>query len=437
MEILTVKKSRGLNGEVKVPGDKSISHRALMFGAISTGITEIEGLSPGRDCFSTVKCLRNLGADISLNRKGTGVVIRGAGLRGLKRPHGTLWAGNSGTTIRLLAGILAGQHFEVILDGDESLRRRPMDRIAIPLSNMGARVSGRGPSQLLPLYIKGGSLSPVEYNLPVASAQVKSCIILASLYARGASSIIEPVPTRNHTELMLKYFGGSIDVEGNRITVYPGSKLEGRSIKVPGDISSAAFIMVAASIVPQSRAVIRDVGINPTRTGIIEVLREMGANIEITNQRAFGMEPVADIQVEYAPLKGVVVRGDKIPRLIDEIPVLAVAASTARGTTIIRDARELRVKESDRIKALATQLGRMGAKVVELEDGMIIEGIEELKGGEVDSSGDHRIAMALAVAGMVSRYETRVKGFEWVDVSYPEFVPALRHLGANISLSFQ
>lgn len=432
MNVLTVKKSPGLRGEITVPGDKSITHRALMFGAIAEGLTEIEGFLPAQDCFSTMECLRQLGVTISIEDKGTKAVIKGVGLNGLKKPITSLNAGNSATTMRLLSGILAGQGFDVMVDGDETLRRRPMGRIVIPLREMGVAVSGSGVREFPPLYLKGGDVQPIDYILPVASAQVKSCLILASLYADRSSRIIEPVPCRNHTELMLEYFGGNIKKKKREINIFPVKSLEGKKVKVPGDIFSAAFLMVAAMITPHSELIIKNVGINPTRDGIIEILKKMGGNIDVINKRYLCMEPVADIMVQSSNLRGVKIHGDIIPRLIDELPVIAVAASVAEGTTVIKDAKELRIKESDRIRAIAANLFKMGARVREQEDGMIIDGIKELKGTDINSRGDHRIAMAMAVAGLAARGDTKIKEFCCANVSYPKFAHALSRIGADI-----
>ncbi len=416
-----------LSGELTVPGDKSITHRAILLGALARGVTEIRGFLDAEDCWSTVNCLRALGVKITL--KGRRLFVEGRNKKMLE-PAGRLDAGNSGTTARLLMGILAGQEFRVTLTGDRSLQKRPMQRIIEPLQQMGAHFEEHDGT--LPLSISGGKLEPISFKSPRASAQVKSAVLLAGLFADGSTVVEEPYPSRNHTELMLSRFGAGIGIDGNRITVQGGSVLKGGQVRVPGDISAAAFLMVAAIITPGSELLLKNVGINPTRSGVIDALLEMGASIELMQEKYWGREPVADIMVKGgSDLKGVKIGGEMIPRLIDEIPVLAVAAALAEGKTVISDASELRVKESDRISALAGELKKMGALIEETEDGLVIEGREKLQGAEVQGSGDHRIAMALAVAGLAAEGETAVNRAEVINISFPGFMQSLRSLIAN------
>lgn len=421
--IIIISPPAKFSGELAVPGDKSISHRAAVIGALAQGTTEVEGFLEAGDCLSTVCCLKALGVDLDF-RQGK-LVIRGLG-PALQQPGQVLDAGNSGTTARLLLGVLAGQPFTASLTGDESLRARPMGRVVEPLRLMGAFVDGDG--LRLPLTIRGGKLSPLEYKMPVASAQVKSALLLAGLYAGGVTVIEEPHPSRNHSELMLAQFGASIEVQDNRVSVSGSPVLKGRPVKVPGDISAAAFFLVAASIIPGAEVTLRGVGVNPTRSGIIDLLREMGADIRVGNPRFWGGEPVADLHVTGgAPLRGIDVGGALIPRVIDEIPVLAVAAAAASGVTAIRDAGELRVKESDRIVSMAREISKLGVKVNELPDGLRIEG-GPLRGSAVESHGDHRVAMALAVAGLAAPGETAVRNAEVINISFPGFMSHLRRL---------
>lgn len=433
---MTIKGCRSLRGQITVPGDKSISHRAVMLGAIAEGVTEIEGFLMAGDCLSTIDCFRKLGIDIqimgeddghdSLNSQEVHVKVSGKGLHGLKKPDGPLYVGNSGTTIRLLSGILAGQAFEAEITGDESIRRRPMKRIIEPLRLMGADIKGTPGDGRAPLKIKGGRLKAIEYKLPVASAQVKSCLLLAGLYADGTTSIKEPAKSRDHMEIMMEAFGVDISRENNIIRLNPCRHLQSQKIMVPGDLSSAAFFMVGASILPDSEIVIKNVGINPTRAGIIDALKNMGARIEIINESIKSGEPVADIMVKSGGLKGITIGGNMIPRLIDEIPILVVAAAFAEGTTVIKDAGELKAKESNRIVAMVEGLSGLGARIKETEDGMIIEGPNKLKGGRVKSFGDHRIAMALAIAALGAEGETTLEGTDCVSISYPDFFSALK-----------
>ena len=419
-----------LQGRIRVPGDKSISHRALMLGAIAEGETQIQGLLLGEDPRSTAACFRALGAEISdLNTEL--VTVKGIGLGNFQEPINVLDAGNSGTTMRLMLGLLAshpGRFFTVT--GDSSLRSRPMSRVVKPLQQMGAQIWGRKGNTLAPLAIQGQALQPIHYHSPIASAQVKSCILLAGLNTEGQTTVTEPALSRDHSERMLRAYGAelSIDPDTNSVTITGGAKLYGQTVIVPGDISSAAFWLVAGAIVPGSDLVVENVGVNPTRTGILEALELMGADIQLENQREVAGEPVADIRVRSGGLKSCTIAGDIIPRLIDEIPILAVAAAFAEGTTIIRDAEELRVKESDRITVMAQQLNKMGAKITELPDGMEITGGTPLVGAEVDSHTDHRIAMSLAIAALNAIGTTTIHRAEAAAISYPNFTNTLREI---------
>jgi len=424
---LIVQQANRLRGRVKVPGDKSISHRAVMFGGIARGITEIENFLTGEDCLSTVRCFKAMGIEVEETGP-TSMRVHGRGLDGLEEPAEVLDAGNSGTTMRLLMGILAGQPFFAALTGDSSIRRRPMGRVAEPLRRMGAEIWGRQQGRLAPLAIKGGNLKAMEYMSPVASAQVKSAILLAGLYADGTTVVEEPEKSRDHTERMLGYFGAQVKVDGNRVSILGKPELTGKKVVVPGDISSAAFFLVAGSIVPDSEITLLDVGINPTRDGIIEVLRKMGADIQVLNRREVNGEPVADLVVRSSDLRGTEVGGAAIPRLIDEIPALAVAAAVASGETVIRDAEELKVKESNRIATVVKELSRFGVDIDELPDGMRVKGGRVLTGAVCESYHDHRIAMAMAVAGLVARGETVIKDAESVDISFPGFADVLTSL---------
>ncbi len=424
---LLIKPRDKIKGELHVPGDKSISHRSVILGALAEGTTEVQGFLHGEDSYRTVNCFRKMGVSIDIERGK--VIIEGKGLHGLQEPEDVLDAGNSGTTARLLLGILAGNPFYSVITGDSSLRSRPMGRVVEPLSKMAATFYGRKGSALLPLSVLGGDLEAIEYNSPVASAQIKSAILLAGLYARGVTSVTEPQLSRDHTERMLKHFGIKVNRKEKRVEVKGLPKMTGKKIEVPGDFSSAAFFIVAASILPGSSLKIYNVGINPTRTGLLDVLLEMGADICLENERIINEEPVADIRVESARLKGTGIGGELIPRLIDEIPVLAVAAAVAEGKTVIKDAAELKVKESDRISAVVQELEKMEAQIEGMPDGMVIHGRRELKGAVCHSQGDHRIAMAMAVAGLAARGETRITGSECINISFPGFDKALEELG--------
>ena len=409
----------GLRGTVTVPGDKSISHRAVLFGSIAKGITRVEGFLQGADCLSTISCFRRLGIDIE-NEAGI-VTVHGKGLHGLQAPTEVLDCGNSGTTTRLISGILSGQKFPVTLTGDASIQKRPMGRIIKPLTQMGAQITSERGDGCAPLHIQGGSLHGIHYQSPVASAQVKSAILLAGLYAKGETAVTEPTLSRNHTELMLKGFGADISSSGTTASIRPVSELHGQGITVPGDISSAAYFLAAGSLIPNSEILIQNVGINPTRAGIITVCNAMGADLTLLNEHVVSGEPVADLLIRTSQLKATTIEGAIIPTLIDELPVIALMACFAEGTTIIRDAAELKVKESDRIQVMVDNLTAMGAHVEGTDDGMIIEGGHPLHGAVVDSHLDHRIAMTFAIAGKLASGETEITGAECVNISYPTY----------------
>ena len=419
-----------LRGTLTVSGDKSISHRAVMLGSLATGTTEIEGFLPGEDCLSTIRCFRSMGVQIEQN--GSSVKVFGRGLRELTAPAGILDCGNSGTTTRLLSGVLAAQHFNSVLSGDASIQRRPMKRIMIPLRAMGADITSVSGNDCAPLSVHGKQLYGIHFNSPIASAQVKSAVLLAGLYASGQTTVTEPALSRDHTERMLRSFGAKV-LTGNfedrpSVTVTETQNLYGTEISVPGDISSAAFFLVGASIVPGSEVVLRNVGINPTRDGVISALRAMGAKIEVLDVRNEDSEPAADLLVRYAPLHGTEIGGELIPRLIDELPVLAAAAAVAEGRTVIRDAAELKVKESNRIRTMAEGLSRLGATVEETEDGLIIDGGAALHGGAVESYSDHRIAMSFAILSLVTDGEVRISDPDCVNISAPTFYEDLKSL---------
>ena len=415
----------GLNGKIKIPGDKSISHRAVMFGSLAKGDTKITGFLKGDDCMSTISCFKKLGIDIEVNDDN--VIVHGKGLNGLNAPKETLDVGNSGTTIRLISGILAAQGFDSTLNGDASIQKRPMNRVIKPLSQMGADIESTNDGYA-PLTIHGKKLKSMEYTMPVASAQVKSSILLASLFAEGTTTIIEPVASRDHTEIMLNYFGANIKNENGVITSTPVKELYGKNLEVPGDISSAAFFMVAGLVVPNSHIIIENVGINPTRTGIIDALKAMGGYVEIINERKSGGELVGDIEVKTSSLNATTLEGSIIPRMIDEIPVFTVAALCAEGTTVVKDATELKVKESNRIATMSQELGKMGVVIEETNDGMIIKGNQKLKGAEVYSHLDHRVAMSCAIAGLIAEGETTIIDADCVGISFPNFYNLLNNL---------
>lgn len=421
----------GLKGTLTVPGDKSISHRAIMFGSLAEGTTTIHGFLKGADCLSTIDCFRKMG--ISIEEKEDTIYVHGKGLHGLHKPEETLDVGNSGTTTRLISGILAGQNFDTVLSGDASLNSRPMGRIMKPLSMMSADITSIHDTGCAPLSIKGRSLNAIHYDSPVASAQVKSCVLLAGLYANGKTSVTEPALSRDHTERMLRSFGANIVSDKNTCTITPPETLHGQHIGVPGDISSAAFFIVAALITPNSEITINNVGINDTRAGILKVCQDMGADITLLNAREEGGEPVADLLVKTSSLRGTIVEGDIIPALIDELPVIALMACFAKGQTIIKDAHELRVKESDRIAIMTENLGAMGADIIDTDDGFIINSrsdntIPTLHGASINCSMDHRIAMTFAVAGLNADGETIITDSDCVDVSYPGFFTQLEQL---------
>ena len=419
-------KVNSLKGEVSIPGDKSISHRAVMFGSLAEGTTEVTNFLQGADCLSTIFCFRKLG--IEIENTSQRILIHGKGLHGLTEPSDTLDTGNSGTTTRLISGILAGQRFTTILNGDASIQKRPMKRIMTPLSMMGADITSLKGNDCAPLRICGGQLHGIAYTSPVASAQVKSCILLAGLYADAPTSVTEPVLSRNHTELMLAGFGAHVTSSGTTATIEPEPDLNGMKIEVPGDISSAAYFLAAGLMIPNSEIMIKNVGINPTRDGILRVAKEMGGNITILNEKTSGGEPTCDLLVRSSSLKGVTIGGEIIPTLIDEIPMIAVMACFAEGITTIKDAQELKVKESNRIDTVVTNLKAMGAHIEATDDGMIIEGGYPLHGAVIDSHLDHRIAMSFAIGALGADGETRIEGADCVKISYPEFYQTLEKL---------
>lgn len=439
MGSLKINPTSGLIGEITVPGDKSISHRAIMLGALANGETVVHGFLNSADCIATAECFRNLGIEIehrTLNlEQGTQALIRGKGLRGLTKSTKTLDVGNSGTTIRLMSGILAAQSFETEITGDLSIQKRPMKRVVDPLTLMGAKIEG----QFAPLKISGENLHGIKYELPMASAQVKSAILLAGLYTKGKTIVIEKIPSRDHTERMLSYFGLSLKRFGGEISIEGGVEFDGREIFVPGDISSAAYFLVAGILAPNSNILIRNVGTNPTRTGILEVLHRMGAEVEVLNEELLSGEPRANLEirnskVEIGKLVGIEIGGELIPRIIDEIPIIAVLATQAIGDTIIKDAKELRVKESDRIKTVISELTKMGAKIDELPDGMVIHGGTKLHGATIDSHGDHRIAMSCAVAGLIAEGQTIIENTECIETSFPEFEKLIAKISKSTSV---
>ncbi|MGL5650184.1 MAG: 3-phosphoshikimate 1-carboxyvinyltransferase [Paraclostridium sp.] len=417
-----------LKGTVELIGDKSISHRAIMFSSIAKGTTRIKNFLMGQDCLSTIDCFRKMGVDIDINDKE--VIVNGVGLRGLKKPNEILDVGNSGTTIRLMMGILAGNEFETTVIGDESIGKRPMKRVTDPLRLMGCRIKGNDDANFTPITIYGGNLNGIEYKMPVASAQVKSSIILASLYADSSSTIIEKSKSRNHTEIMLKSFGADIKSNNLTIDVKPVSELFSvEKINIAGDISSAAFIIAAASVVEGSEVLIKNVGLNETRTGIIDVLEAMNGNFEIIDKRVESGEVVGDLIVRYSDkLIGTTIDSNLIPRLIDEIPVIAILATQANGTTVIKDAKELKVKESNRIKAVVDNLKNMGAEIEELEDGMAIKGKTKLKGANIKTFNDHRIAMAFSVASLISEGKLQLDNTACIDISFPGYFDLINNL---------
>lgn len=428
MSVRTIAPTRGLKGEVTIPGDKSISHRSIMLGSIALGTTEITHFLEGADCLSTIDCFRKMGVEIE--RKPSSILVHGKGLRGLTAPASTLNVGNSGTTARLISGILSGQNFATTLSGDDSLNSRPMKRIMTPLNTMGAHIRSLNDNGCAPLHIRPGALHGIHYQSPVASAQVKSAVLLAGLYADSPTSVTEPALSRNHTELMLQGFGAyvatDLHTDGTATAhVEPCKELYGQQICVPGDISSAAYFIAAALLVPGSELLVKNVGTNFTRAGFLKVCKAMGADIETVSQTIEGGESRADLLVRYSHLKGTVIEGDIIPTLIDEIPMIAIMAAFADGQTVIRDAAELKVKETNRIDTVTAGLKAMGADITPTDDGMIIEGTGHLNGASIQSYLDHRIAMAFSVAGLASDGETQIVDSQCVDVSYPEFYATL------------
>lgn len=423
---MKITKVNGLKGEITIPGDKSISHRSIMLGALANGTTTVKGFLMGEDCLSTIDCFRKLGIEIDVTDEL--VTIHGKGLHGLTKPDCELYTGNSGTTTRIISGILAGQDFECSLNGDESIQKRPMKRIMEPLSKMGANIESVKDNGCAPLRITGSKLHGMDYTSKVASAQVKSAILFAGLYADSPTSVSEPTVSRNHTELMMEYFGGKLDIDGTKVTIKPGVEFEGRDIEVPGDISSAAFFIVAGLITPNSEILIKNVGINPTRDGIIKVCQSMGGDITLLNEANKSGELTADILVKTSKLHGTTIEGEIIPTLIDELPVIAVMASFAEGQTVIKDAAELRVKESDRIELMVNNLSNMGVDVIGTCDGMIINGGKPLTGTTVTCAMDHRIAMSMAIAGINAENETSIPEYSCVNVSYPGFFDSINSL---------
>lgn len=420
---MVIQKIKKAVGQIKVPGDKSISHRAVMLGSLASGVTEISGFLKGADCLSTIDCFRKMGIDIDIN--GENVTVHGNGLRGLKKPDEMLYTGNSGTTTRLLCGILAGQNFDTSITGDASIQKRPMGRVVKPLSMMGAKIE----NEHCPLYITGTKLHGIDYKMPVASAQVKTAIILAGLYADGETVIHEIEKSRDHTELMLSAMGADLTVDNLDITVKPTNDLTAVNVDVPGDISSAAFFLVLGAIMPNSQITVTNVGINPTRTGIIDVLKDMGADITLENVHTSAGETVADITVRSSSLKGTTVGGDIIPRLIDELPIIAVAAVFADGQTVIKDAQELKVKETNRIRAIVDEFNKCGIDITETDDGMIINGGKSIHGADFKTYGDHRMAMSLTVLAQLADGESTLDDSDCACVSYPTFFDDFYKLG--------
>lgn len=418
-----------LRGELEIPGDKSISHRSIMFGSLAKGTTEVTHFLQGADCLSTISCFQKLG--IEIENKTDKILIHGKGLHGLSAPTEILDCGNSGTTTRLISGILSGQSFTSTLTGDASIQKRPMKRIMDPLRQMGADITSIHDNNCAPLAIKGSNLQGIHYHSPIASAQVKSAILLAGLYAEGETRVTEPYISRNHSEIMLSHFGANVRTEGTTAILLPNPFLEGQKIAVPGDISSAAYFIAAGLLVPGSEILLKNVGINPTRDGILRVAKEMGGNIELLNANTDNGEPTADILVKFSALHGITIGGEIIPTLIDEIPIIAIMAAFAKGTTIIKDAAELKVKESNRIQVMVDNLKAMGADIESTEDGMIIHGGKDLHGAIVDSHMDHRIAMSFAIASLLADGHMTILDKNCVDISFPTFYQDLNCLAGN------
>ncbi|MGG3574991.1 3-phosphoshikimate 1-carboxyvinyltransferase [Bacillus gobiensis] len=417
---MKISKVDQLSGEIQIPGDKSISHRSVMFGALAEGKTTIRNFLEGADCLSTISCFKKMG--VSIERDGETVNVYGQGIDQLQEPVEVLDTGNSGTTTRLILGILAGRGFHSTVTGDESIAKRPMKRVTVPLREMGASIDGRNGGDFTPISVRGGQLKAIQYTSPVASAQVKSAILLAGLQASGTTSVTEPHKSRDHTERMLTMFGAEVETNGMAVSVQGGQKLKGTDVFVPGDISSAAFFLVAGAIVPNSRIVLKNVGLNPTRTGIIDALKKMNVELTIIENQSDSPEPFGDLIIETSSLKAAEISGDLIPRLIDEIPILALLATQAEGTTIIKDAAELKVKETNRIDTVVSELKKLGASIEPTEDGMIIHGKTTLKGGaNVSSHGDHRIGMMLGIAGLICEEAINIENTDAIEVSYPNF----------------
>nr|WP_279325922.1 3-phosphoshikimate 1-carboxyvinyltransferase [Bacillus sp. FJAT-47783] len=426
LDIVKLSKQQSLRGEIQVPGDKSISHRAVMFGAIANGKTKIENFLTGEDCLSTISCFQKLGVDIM--QEGDSVIVHGRGFEGLQEPKHILDVGNSGTTTRLMLGILAGLPFHCAIIGDDSIAKRPMDRVTVPLRKMGAKIDGREHGRYTPLSLRGGGLSAIHYSSPVASAQVKSAILLAGIQAEGVTTVEEPYKSRDHTERMLQAFGVDIEVSDTSVSIHGGQALKATDVYVPGDISSAAFFLVAAAIVPNSSITLKNVGVNPTRAGIIEVMKNMRASIFI-EEKGYHSEPLADLTVQTSQLVGTEISGEMIPKLIDEIPIIALLATQADGQTVIKDAEELKVKETNRIDTVVGELRKLGANIEATDDGMIIHGRTPLKGGvKVSSHGDHRIGMMLGIASLICEESIELENFEAINVSYPLFFDHLKRL---------
>ena len=419
---IKIKPVKKIAGDVTVPGDKSISHRALMIGAITMGSTKIKGLPDSDDCNYTAKAFRDMG--INIIEKGDVTIVEGKGLRGLKKPGNPIYVGNSGTTMRILSGILAGQDFESTLTGDIGISTRPMRRVVEPLSMMGAKISAKD-GEYPPLTIAGGKVRPIIYKNSIASAQIKSAILFAGLYSKGTTKVMEPVKSRDHTERMLKYFGAKIKIEGKCVSVSGGKELRARAFEIPGDISSASFFMIAAILLKGSRIKIRNVSVNPTRAGILKTLSMMGADVKVVNKKANGPEPAADIIVKYSRTRGITITRDMVPSIIDELPVIFVLASLSKGVTKIEGLQELRVKETDRIESMRHGLKAMGADFRVEGDSVVIDGIERLKGASLKSFGDHRTCMALAIAALTAEDDSDIKGAESVSKSFPSFFDLL------------
>lgn len=423
----TVEPASTISGTILVPGDKSISHRAIMIGSIAHGTTQIEGFLNGEDCLSTVRVFRQLGVEIERTGE-TAFTVKGRRPYGLQEPKGILDVGNSGTTIRLMSGILSGQLFHSVVTGDDSIIKRPMRRIIEPLKLMGAKIDGREDARFAPISIRGSKLKGINFRSTVASAQVKSAILLAGLFAENKTTVTEPFQSRDHSEKMLKQFGAKIEIEENSVTIWPTTSLEGQNVIIPGDFSSAAFFIAAALIVPNSKLVIKNVGINPTRIGFLEAVKAMKGKVELVDYRHYGEEPVADLLIESSSLKGINISKEWIPKIIDELPLLAVIASQAEGMTKVTDANELRVKETDRIKTIVSELRKVGVNIEELVDGFIILGKQEILGGIVSTHGDHRIGMAMAIAGLIAKDPISIENTEAIGISYPNFFKDLEKI---------